>query len=457
MSRNIATCLGTSILIIALFTILLFQHNEWNRNSITSDNGVAVVESTLRSDSTTTTNTKNDELWKNNMDLRLNQLQSALEKLTTTTTTNPNQQRTTNDDGDIATIKQRLSKLEVKINDLTTSINNHRLPNSTTTDGTNGEEPNNNNNNNVVSDFCRLADFSRGTYHSAARRFVPTCQLEFKYTSNCFKRIKYVVVMGDSQSFHLAQAIRKGLLNVIRPTLLRESEQQHAGVPMACNTLKNGAKCGEEKTYYNFKPSLVLKPQCKSCNGCTSFLDGCGTENIATRPNAAIAHKLEYLAVEQLLDSQMPSALFNTTQENVLEYLSRPRADGKPAQAPDLFLFNAGAHMQVEQTLEQVQQYFRPQLIKMFQELKRLFPGTTIVWIATNYIEKNVEIGEYMYQAAKKTAEQNAIPFLDVYNISIQVPHLYSDLVHLHHENEIYYHTIRDIIFSWYCSSSKGF
>jgi len=299
--------------------------------------------------------------------------------------------------------------------------------------------------------ICRLRDFSQGVFVTSKAtnktRFESICPLRFVPTLQCLGKSR-VVLIGDSTMIRLSWALSEAMRDLY---IIGDSQSlfdQSAAVstsssPITTKIVKQGSKCDEDRLYFNFSQSLTMKPSCKMCNGCISRLE-----------QFSSGGTMEYLAIERVFDEQMPSALYNSTQENIIDYLA--------SSSVDLVVVNAGAHHVLYQKPEQVKAMFREKLIWYLQLMRRRLPNTQIVWLATSLIVHNNtwmnEVAIWMNEVAQHVTNQNGIPYLDAYNISVG---LEKTLVKARHDSihfvHAYYQTIRDILVSWFCSESRGF
>ena len=166
---------------------------------------------------------------------------------------------------------------------------------------------------------------------------------------------------------------------------------------------------------------------------------------------------MEFLAIERVYDHQMPSAQYNSTQENILDYLL---LDKVPI---DLVVVNVGLHHVLYEGTDYVKANFREKLVWYLQLLRNRLPNTPIVWLATsmmvyNNVSWRNELVIWMNEVAQHVTNQNGIPYLDAYNIS----HGLENTLEKAREDKMhylptFYQTIRDILVSWFCSESRGF
>jgi hypothetical protein len=272
---------------------------------------------------------------------------------------------------------------------------------------------------------CTLLEFTQGTFNPEKNEYVSKCPIPSISTParDCVVGRK-VMIIGDSNAYHLFNAFISGIPDAIIPhvSLHKDAAFQN------CVNVKSGSKCGEESTYFEFEPSDTLKPTCKFCNGCVSRFATCDGNS-----------KLEYLSIEFIEDNIMPSKKFNTTQENIIEYMTR--------DPPDLILLNSGVHIMQQFGIEEQRPKYKKRLVWYFQEIRKQMPNTRLVWVQSPKMYWNPwgdVFQEWLYQTNLKVAQQNAIPVLDAYNFSTPLFHLRSDDVHYLGGSGEYYNTLRN-------------
>lgn len=280
--------------------------------------------------------------------------------------------------------------------------------------------------------YCPLRDFSSGVYNPADKKFHPRCNLPIDWS--CAEG-KSITVIGDSQGLWFYEQVKQAVYGASFPqSMINQTGSKQNVFKRARTKGKMGSRCNEAKDYFNLSPHPVLQPICRGCMGCESrsdmFTDG---------------SRLEYLGIEKISDSQMPSNSSNFTQENVIDYLNRA--------PPDLILVNHGLHHFLDTDLAWYPTRF-DWYMKALSEVGKNVPNhkTTVIWLMTSHCnDQCTHVMAHLNSMSKKILDTRGMPYLDAYNISFQRKDLMSDDVHFHGEGEIYYMTLADIAMSWYC------
>ena len=309
---------------------------------------------------------------------------------------------------------------------------------------------------------CALVEMSSGRYDTLTRKFTPACAFT-PIEATCLRGVN-MVFMGDSQmkllchkTYSLFEAVRvKGVDALMRGEFSSHSVlprtkvkkaalDREAALPVTCRVTLVGSTCGEGTTFFGFPPHPTLPMRtCKACTSCVSKRRTCAS------PDGSVAFGLDYLGVEGLDDALMPSAEFNTTQENVINlFLSRV------SPPPDLVVVNAGLHLLLTHSAEEIRASFRKRLLWEMGALQRAVPNAKFVWVGTTYdmLRANTTRAtvEFMNAVAKKAARQLDFAYVDAQNLSGQMADLYGDGIHLVGQQGVYYNLVRDLIASWYC------
>lgn len=189
-------------------------------------------------------------------------------------------------------------------------------------------------------------------------------------------------------------------------------------------------------------------PQCRDCSACICQLWECHHNT-----------QLEVIAVEFARDFEILSDLFNTTQENVVEYVRRSE------HQPDYIVFNTGLH----DLLGSVELY--TEALAWYTDLMRThLPRTQLIWLTTTAINEPLVPEEYKNRttdanarrfnaAASKVMADRHIPTVDAYRISALGRQLgwYQDGVHARLAPESpYYELVMLLISEQICKMNQG-
>lgn len=294
--------------------------------------------------------------------------------------------------------------------------------------------------------------------------------------TKCQLSIPKMVLLGDSQMFHLAHVMLRGMS------------------VFSCVVMKSGGRCGLLDTYYDIKqlpdqeyqkPNFsklegpvsngLEHPGCTDCGGCDAFLSTCDYSSQTTVT-------LEYLPMEFVLDVELQSTFARTTQENILHYLAQSRG----SLADSVLVVNAGLHdllviaahnhgtnvengmgeyletlnLDTETVAIYTEQY--RQNVMWLASLLKDHNVSRAIFIATSAIkqprEKSNQIIRSFNMHARSVMESFGYDFIDSFALldSVDAQQLYSDNVHVHNGGGIYYETIRDLLLRKLCDGKMN-
>lgn len=215
-----------------------------------------------------------------------------------------------------------------------------------------------------------------------------------------------------------------------------------------CVRIRVGSICDEQETFFGFKVrdengAETTEQRCKHCTACESYVSKC-TYGIT----------FIYLSMLQMSDTVLSNDHYRSTQETIVHYLMN--------QQPDVIMFNTGlhsvAHTPAAVYAQQLQQFLY--LLKAVGKLQSELYAFTV----TNIYKPKQPVAWHNATSQEKIMAYNvaALPHLrqfdvniiDTYRISSSFPYLppiYSDGVHLHGHDDIYYHTVMDMFLDVKC------